>query len=188
MEGNKYSSPTLRDILDDPDLLVAFKSFLKKLHSRENLDFWLEVEAFRKNDKDRLKSTANDIIKKYVAPDAPFQLNVDHSLIEELNFHFLSNEIQTSFFDNIQEAVYTILELDSCRKFVQSEEFKKITGMNNNINISNEHNILIYHFNIKKTVKRIESINYLENEARKHDFLFGYIILHNNILIYQTNF
>lgn len=133
MEANKLGYPSLREILDDIELTTAFKLFLNKLHSVENLSFWLEVEAFKKMPPSKLQEYAQAIYQKYVSSISSDGLNVDSSLKDELSYALLSGNIRNDLFDEMQDAVYILLELDSYRKFIQSDEFKKLMGMLDNI-------------------------------------------------------
>ena len=51
------------------ELLPVFRAFMVSEYSEENLDFWLEVEGFKKQRK--YINTANKIFSKYIEVDAP---------------------------------------------------------------------------------------------------------------------
>lgn len=129
METSKLGYSSLRDILEDNELLEVFKAFLNKLHTSENLSFWLDVEAFKKEKDTNLEKRAKVIYEKYIGPQSYDALNIDYSLKEEFLHNLMSGNVKSTIFDEMQDAIYLMLDLDGYRKFLQSEEHRKLMGM-----------------------------------------------------------
>ena len=112
-KGKESNTGRLRYILDEPPLRSLFREFLHDNISEENLSFWLDVEDFKhkfkitssaaaispnssrptrgtsgqvamKQHHESLIHTAFHIYNKYLAPSSPCELNIDHSLKNEL--------------------------------------------------------------------------------------------------------
>ena len=54
----------------------AFREFLLKEMSAENLDFWLQVEAYKQMKPSEQQSTAEAIFNTYVAPGSPNEVRM----------------------------------------------------------------------------------------------------------------
>jgi hypothetical protein len=96
----------LERILSDPALRLLFRENLRDTHCEENLSFYLDVEEFLKSCKAALKSTspsrnaspggqnlesvketmasAYGIYNAFLAPGSPCELNIDHTLRNQL--------------------------------------------------------------------------------------------------------
>ena len=59
-------------LLHDECSRKMFRSFLKKEHSEENLDFWMAVDSYRLQDITRAKY----IYTKFLAPGASSEVHV----------------------------------------------------------------------------------------------------------------
>ena len=56
----------LQPIINSENCLAAFKEFLDKEHSNENLDFWLEAEKYRKAEDENRESIAKFILENFI--------------------------------------------------------------------------------------------------------------------------
>ena len=55
---------------------MAFRAFLQKEFSEENLDFWTEVETYKKQKSSKQAKLAPVIYKTYIAVNAPKEVNI----------------------------------------------------------------------------------------------------------------
>ncbi|RUP50275.1 regulator of G protein signaling domain-containing protein [Jimgerdemannia flammicorona] len=100
----KQSNDTkLRYILDDPQLRSLFKDHLRANLCDENLDFWIDHQSLRRRYKSLspalstrsqkdLLAEAFHIFNTYLAPSAPLELNINHSLRLEMTMHMRNVE------------------------------------------------------------------------------------------------
>ena len=66
-----------------------FTAFLKKEFSHENIEFWTEVENYKKSKPSRLTAKAKKIFSEYIAVKAAKEVSaVSHSRIWILLFSF----------------------------------------------------------------------------------------------------
>jgi len=113
------SAPKLEVVLQDQKSHEAFKHFLKKEFSDENIDFWSEVEGYRTlkcNEKRQRKG--NEIYNMYIRADAPNEVNVSYSTKKEILKFIEDND--PSIFDKAQNQVLFLMESDSFKRFVKS--------------------------------------------------------------------
>lgn len=78
-------SITLHDILIDNGLYVLFNSYLQKIHATEALDFWIEVEIFKRITSEReCIKIANTIYKKFIDSTSQTEINVESPVKDEI--------------------------------------------------------------------------------------------------------
>ncbi|CAK8673827.1 unnamed protein product [Clavelina lepadiformis] len=70
------SVQTLREFLKKKSRAMAFRAFLQKEFSEENLDFWTEVETYKKQKASKQAKLAPVIYKTYIAVNAPKEVNI----------------------------------------------------------------------------------------------------------------
>lgn len=152
----------LKQILDDPHLRSLFKDFLSANFCEENLDFWIDYTTLRRkcrnqspampsqNQRDLLDD-AYSLWKMYLAPHAPSELNVDHTLRQEMDrlvttmenkgsigHHLHSNtahlhaatpsqslRMMLKWFDRVEEHILRLMASDSVPKFVKTSVYQK---------------------------------------------------------------
>jgi hypothetical protein len=77
-----------------------FKQFLVREFSVENLMFYTEVQYYKKIDDDSdLKETAKTINETYVELGAPFEINIDNDIRNQVAEQLKDNKPATSTFD-----------------------------------------------------------------------------------------
>ncbi|XP_076822836.1 regulator of G-protein signaling 8-like [Clavelina lepadiformis] len=113
------SVQTLREFLKKKSQAMAFRAFLQKEFSEENLDFWTEVETYKKQKSSKQAKLAPVIYKTYIAVNAPKEINIDFSTRRNTT-HNLQHPDNTTF-DLAQERVYQLMERDSFRRFLVKE-------------------------------------------------------------------
>ncbi|VDD80391.1 unnamed protein product [Mesocestoides corti] len=65
------------NLLWDPKGCQAFKAFLEKEFSSENLRFWLTVNAYQFTPISNLRAAGKRIFDEFLAPNAPSEINID---------------------------------------------------------------------------------------------------------------
>ncbi|KAG0169968.1 hypothetical protein DFQ28_003340 [Apophysomyces sp. BC1034] len=164
MDPKESNAARLKLILDDPQLRSLFKDFLRANFCEENLDFWIDYTTLRRkcrnqspalpsqNQKDLLED-AYDIWSTYLAPGASCELNVEHSLRQEMAR--LVNSMVTvvptytpgqikptivisapsvsqslrmilKWFDRVDEHICRLMASDSVPKFVKTDKYRKV--------------------------------------------------------------
>ncbi|XP_069792395.1 regulator of G-protein signaling 4-like isoform X1 [Narcine bancroftii] len=107
---------------ENPDGLVIFAEFLRTEYSEENIKFWLECEAYRKDKTSaKLAFKARKIFDEYIAVDAPKEVNLEAQIREKVKKNIL--EPTSSCFDEAQSKIYTLMEKDSYPRFLKSKMY-----------------------------------------------------------------
>ncbi|KAM9357650.1 regulator of G-protein signaling 4 [Symphorus nematophorus] len=103
---------------------TVFASFLKSEFSQENMDFWIACEEYKKIAPSKLSDRAKEIYRQYVEADAPNEVNLDAATREETRQN-LENACP-SCFSEAQKMIYTLMEKDSYRRFLNSKIIKDV--------------------------------------------------------------
>ncbi|XP_075901616.1 regulator of G-protein signaling 4-like [Nelusetta ayraudi] len=98
---------------------TVFTSFLKSEFSQENIDFWMACEDYKKTSPAKLAARARKIYQQYVEADAPNEVNLDAATRDETR-QSVDNACP-SCFDRAQKVIYTLMEKDSYRRFLNSK-------------------------------------------------------------------
>ncbi|KAI8391005.1 regulator of G protein signaling domain-containing protein [Radiomyces spectabilis] len=164
MDPKESNFARLKVILDDPQLRSLFKDFLRANFCEENLDFWIDYTTLRRkcrnqspalpsqNQKDLLED-AYDIWSTYLKPGASCELNVEHSLRQEMArlVNSMVSVIPTytpgqikptvvistpsasqslrmmlKWFDRVDDHISRLMASDSVPKFVKTKEYRKL--------------------------------------------------------------
>lgn len=102
----------------------VFSNFLKSEFSQENMDFWVACEDYKKSDPSKFSSRAKQIYQQYIEADAPNEVNLDAATREETKQN-LENACMLCF-DDAQKMIYTLMEKDSYRRFLNSKLMKDL--------------------------------------------------------------
>jgi hypothetical protein len=111
--------PELAQCLAKPRGRTLFRKFLNSTLAAENIQFWEEVEVYRSSGGG--VEQARRIFDTYVASGAPFQINIDYTMLQET-----TDSIRTgapTAFDAAQFDVYRLMADDRWEKFKQSPLF-----------------------------------------------------------------
>ncbi|KAI9311534.1 regulator of G protein signaling domain-containing protein [Dichotomocladium elegans] len=166
----------LKTILDDPQLRSLFKDFLRVNYCEENLDFWIDYDCLRRkvrqmnpampsqNQRDLLED-AYDIWTTYLAPGARCELNVEHTLRQEMNRVFGSTiqveqtympghskpkitlstnspaqslRVMMKWFERVNEHICRLMASDSVPKFVKTTKYRQIVEEHEKISVKDE--------------------------------------------------
>jgi len=146
------------------DAFYEFRSFLKELHSTENLAFWLEVEEYKAltNAADR-SIKAKDMYIKFIAPNGRYEINICDALKKELlqKMVHLDKDVDEHLFDSVQRSIFDLMSYDSYAKFLKSERYRRfrerklaldnyLTRRNSSPNMHLEHEALRKLQDVKK--------------------------------------
>ncbi|CAI9620856.1 unnamed protein product [Staurois parvus] len=124
LKGTQKWSSSLDSLLEDPEGVEAFKDFLKKEYSEENLLFWLACEDFKRTEEqDQLQKKAQHIYNTFLSSKASSQVNVEgQSRIGEQ----ILRQPHPLMFERLQEQIFNLMKYDSYSRFLKSEKFQKL--------------------------------------------------------------
>ncbi|KAM3620149.1 uncharacterized protein V6R79_018910 [Siganus canaliculatus] len=105
----------------------VFTTYLKSEFSKENMDFWVACEDYKKATSSMLTARAKQIYQQYVEVDAPNEVNLDAATREETRQN-LENACP-SCFSSAQKMIYTLMEKDSYRRFLKSKLIQDLCKM-----------------------------------------------------------
>lgn len=105
---------------------TVFASFLRSEFSEENMDFWVACEDYKKTAPSKLPTRAKQIYQQYVEADAPNEVNLDAATREETRKN-VENPCPSCFGD-AQKMIYTLMEKDSYRRFLNSKLIQDLCG------------------------------------------------------------
>ncbi|KAF0041743.1 hypothetical protein F2P81_005275 [Scophthalmus maximus] len=88
------------------------------------MDFWLACEDYKKTASPGLETRAKQIYQQYVEADAANEVNLDAATREETRQNVES--ARPSCFDEAQRTIYTLMEKDSYRRFLNSKLFQDL--------------------------------------------------------------
>ncbi|CAH8560678.1 unnamed protein product [Schistosoma rodhaini] len=113
------------NLLNDPVGCNEFRKFLITEFSNENLDFLLSVRRWRHVfETGNVKKKANEIFDKFLVPDAPQAVNIDHLAIKSAS-SCLSHP-HVDMFLEAENQVYTLMKTDSFPRFLESSNYLSI--------------------------------------------------------------
>eukprot|EP01117_Protostelium_nocturnum_P009983 TRINITY_DN3557_c0_g2_i2.p1 TRINITY_DN3557_c0_g2~~TRINITY_DN3557_c0_g2_i2.p1 ORF type:complete len:603 (-),score=128.77 TRINITY_DN3557_c0_g2_i2:351-2159(-) len=143
-DSSSHSSPYGTKRWKNDEMIVAFRQFLSKNFSLENLDAYHEIEQFKINSNPDSSSHfptpssnldwAKRLFDEYCDTDSPFQLNLDFSIrtsvreaLSKLELKRKNSEeysVPSNLFDSVQRAIFVLLQEDSYPKFIKSDIFR----------------------------------------------------------------
>ncbi|KAI3368467.1 hypothetical protein L3Q82_025485 [Scortum barcoo] len=103
---------------------MVFASFLRSEFSEENMDFWVACEDYKKTAPSKLAIRAKQLYQQYVEADAPNEVNLDAVTREETRQNV--ENACLSCFDEAQKTIYTLMEKDSYRRFLNSKQIQDL--------------------------------------------------------------
>lgn len=99
--------------------IIRFRKFLEKEFCQENLDFYIDVQKYKKLPLNLMKIEASRLFKKYIEQDSISQVNISYDTVEHIkkNLNTPSNDI----FANAEEEILQLLHHDCYKRFVASK-------------------------------------------------------------------
>ncbi|KAG1142518.1 hypothetical protein G6F37_008187 [Rhizopus arrhizus] len=163
LDPKESNSARLQIILENPKLRSSFKDFLRANFCEENLDFWIDYNTLRRKCRNQspalpsqkqkdLLEDAYDIWITYLAPGSSCELNVEHSLCQEMarivnsvvtvipaysgqgkptilitaSSASQSLRMMIKLFDRVNDHICRLMASDSVPKFVKTEKYRRI--------------------------------------------------------------
>lgn len=168
---NLYDQPEVEEILDDEELLLAFREFLYTTYANENLAFWIETEIFRHiSDHDEMVKRCSEIFEKFCKPDSPQAINLDW------NTQILVKEaVKTPAsltFRRAQLEIWKVLKNEWFPEFCVSQVYKDLENEEVTFKLSDptrkRGNTLYYYDELQELRKRLqeEEENKRQNEKK----------------------
>jgi len=116
-DGRKTALTPLQfqEFLSDKANGALFRAFLEKEYSQENIEFWYEIESFKKLKSKKQQKKAKTIYEKYIEVNAPSELNISARHRKQAQSKMESGD--PTMFDEIQLEVFTLMERDSFPRF-----------------------------------------------------------------------
>ncbi|KAK6340763.1 hypothetical protein TWF696_009083 [Orbilia brochopaga] len=149
-ENRETNTTRLSCILADPALRLLFREFLRETLCEENLSFWLDVNDFslqfnalNQKTLDHIRETlaaAYGIYNAFLAPGSPCELNIDHTLRQDLAARMtravakdeqamlVSLKEVATLFERAQEQVFKLMASDSVPKFARTARYIEMSG------------------------------------------------------------
>uniref|UniRef100_A0A4W3JRG3 RGS domain-containing protein n=1 Tax=Callorhinchus milii TaxID=7868 RepID=A0A4W3JRG3_CALMI len=104
---------------------AAFRTFLKKEFSDENIDFWLACEDYKKTKSaTKLASKAKKIYSEFIKSNAPKEINIDFVTREAITRN-IGTPTHSSF-DMAQEVIYSLMAKDCYPRFLRSDTYLEL--------------------------------------------------------------
>nr|XP_026691818.1 regulator of G-protein signaling rgs-7-like isoform X2 [Ciona intestinalis] len=125
---------TLRQFLMKKTRVTCFRNFLKKEFSEENLDFWLEVEHYRKQKTSKQVKLAHAIFDTYIVVNATREINIDAGTRATTKANMQKPDATT--FDLAQVRVFLLMERDSFRRFLDAEQKSSVETKSSSSNVT----------------------------------------------------
>ncbi|KAF3942165.1 hypothetical protein ABW19_dt0208021 [Dactylella cylindrospora] len=151
-DNRETNTTRLSSILSDPALRLLFREFLRETLCEENLSFWIDVQDFQLQFKNLNEKTleniretlasAYGIYNAYLAPGSPCELNIDHTLRQDLAARMtraVAKDEQSMYsslkevailFERAQEQVFKLMAGDSVPKFAKTARYIEMSGDN----------------------------------------------------------
>jgi len=128
-------SPNLRliDILSPPGIPKIYEAFTKYLAEKqalESLDFWMDVSEFQVSGN---LEDAVCIVSKYLKEGSKSEINIDceqrEAVLEQFKQNMKPSDIDKTLFNELQSSIFTLMEADSWRQFLLSDEYILARGI-----------------------------------------------------------
>merc|ERR1711974_78122 len=128
---------SLEDLVDDPQGLQEFLSYLKREYSHENLLFWMAVQELRygPGTEAKIKKKVKEIWDEFLSPGAKAGINID-AMTMEATKTAIKNPSRYTFEKAAYHVFLLLLKKDCYPRFVRSQYYK--TLMTNAVNPGNK--------------------------------------------------
>lgn len=128
---------SLEQILQSKPLSLLFLSYLKKIHASEELEFWLEIELFKRvTECMECMKEAKRIHSRFLSDHSFSEINIAGDLRDELLDKMESNLWDQRLFDNAQKSVYEALNLSCVRSFCAETKLNMTVRKRDSLNLS----------------------------------------------------
>jgi len=117
---------SLEEILLSRELAPFFVDYLRKTMARESLEFWLEVEMYKRaKDSVECLFAAKRIYNKYICANSPSEINLSGAIREQISKKMDGGLWDQDLFEEAQQNIHEMLKLHSIRNFNQLKPKKE---------------------------------------------------------------
>jgi len=150
---------TLEEILTDPKLSRLFVDFVLKAHAEDNLEFWIEVELYKRlKDGSLLAKMGKRLYQTYLVAGADLEVNLEKKYKEDVRQKLDLEFWDVSLFEKAQKRIYHILSSDCVRMFVEKyPELKHTTPIKSKGAANSPRLTLLKHLETYQEFRRVES-------------------------------
>lgn len=127
--SSTISTPFIKTVLDDPALLDALRKFCARERSSENLEFWIAVNEFRKEeDPFKRRKYAQSLCSEYIDRSGGNALNIDDTLARKIRKRLQDTSVivPPTIFDRVVQDIETMISLDTCVRFKTSDLYRDV--------------------------------------------------------------
>ncbi|KAF2076382.1 hypothetical protein CYY_002339 [Polysphondylium violaceum] len=130
----------LDQIVQDRNLALMFRKFLYERFNNENFSFWLEAENYKYLSTPTQRcSRSKEMYEKYFSSNSKYELNIDHFAKKDLEDKINTGNPNIDVFNQIQNTIRKLMEMDVIPLFIKSEYYKKyLESKTIDIDISSE--------------------------------------------------
>ncbi|XP_029511395.1 regulator of G-protein signaling 5-like isoform X1 [Oncorhynchus nerka] len=105
--------------------LATFRGFLRSEFSEENIEFWVACEDYKRTrETSKMAAKAKRIYKEFIQTGAHWEVNIDH-ITKDVTVRNLGR-LTPMTFDLAQRQVFALMEKDSYRRFLKSNQYQEI--------------------------------------------------------------
>jgi hypothetical protein len=137
----KCRRDSLKKVLSSPKLLEDFKTFLTDHHALETVEvhvkhldylrndvltvcfkFLKAVDKFQKTEANQRQKEADYIVKKFIRARAPFEVNIEFKLKEQIVQEVSESKISPSTFDSAYAQIFNLLLSDLFVRYCERKD------------------------------------------------------------------
>ncbi|XP_029511396.1 regulator of G-protein signaling 5-like isoform X2 [Oncorhynchus nerka] len=101
------------------------RGFLRSEFSEENIEFWVACEDYKRTrETSKMAAKAKRIYKEFIQTGAHWEVNIDH-ITKDVTVRNLGR-LTPMTFDLAQRQVFALMEKDSYRRFLKSNQYQEI--------------------------------------------------------------
>ncbi|XP_071232589.1 regulator of G-protein signaling 5-like isoform X2 [Salvelinus alpinus] len=101
------------------------RGFLRSEFSEENIEFWVACEDYKRTrETSKMAAKAERIYKEFIQTGAQCEVNIDH-ITKDVTVRNLGR-LTPMTFDLAQRQVFALMEKDSYRRFLKSNQYQEI--------------------------------------------------------------
>jgi len=112
------TQPSLEQIMHSKDLSFTFVGYMNKIHAQEGLEFWLEVEMFKRiTECEECMVAAKRIYTRFLGGGCKAEINIDGGVKDRVRDTLEAALYDQKLFDSAQGSVYETLNFTCVRDF-----------------------------------------------------------------------
>uniref|UniRef100_A0A0K0FY43 G protein signaling regulator EAT-16 (projected from Caenorhabditis elegans ortholog eat-16) n=1 Tax=Strongyloides venezuelensis TaxID=75913 RepID=A0A0K0FY43_STRVS len=118
---------SVQELVRDPIGRQVLETHLETEFSSENIRFWIAIQDIKYSANSQVEEKAQKIHDDFLAPGAPYQVNVDSKTLDE-TLKLLKNTriARRHAFWVAEEHVFTLMSKDSYPRFIRSQIYKGV--------------------------------------------------------------